>query len=208
MYNTIHEYAQYYQSLGFLISPCHTVDSDGKCTCKKDCHSPGKHPMTRSGVKDATNDPQQIEKWFQNNDCNIGIATGEVSEIIVIDDDDIVANEPLAKSFPKTWGTSTREGRRQFYFRYDERCKHLKNTAKFSGTQFDCRNNGGYVIAPPSHHFTGVDYKWIVSPNDCEIADAPDWLLQLIPSHEDEKPKVERKVAATKSVSYDANSNE
>jgi len=41
------------------------------------------------------------------------------------------------------------------------------------------RGEGGYVVAPPSLHPSGRRYAWSV---DCagHIADAPDWLLQLV----------------------------
>ncbi|MCA8991371.1 MAG: bifunctional DNA primase/polymerase [Planctomycetaceae bacterium] len=188
MYPTsIAEYAQYYQSLGFAIFPCHTIIS-GKCSCgNPKCNSPGKHPKTARGVKDASNDPRQIEEWFRNNNCNIGIATGVLSGVIVTDDDDIESNRQLTDLFPKTWIASTHEGRRHFYWRYDARCERLKNTSKFAGTQLDSRANGGYVIAPPSMHLSGNEYRWIVSPDDCDIADAPKWLLDLVPKHDEPK---------------------
>lgn len=41
-------------------------------------------PATKGGVKDATTDPDQIQKWWQENpDYNIGIATGKPSGLIV-----------------------------------------------------------------------------------------------------------------------------
>ena len=47
------EAAYYYSELGWAVFPCHSVNSRG-CTCgKSSCHSPGKHPLTRNGVKDA-----------------------------------------------------------------------------------------------------------------------------------------------------------
>ena len=44
------------------------------------------------------------------------------------------------------------------------------------------RGDGGYVVAPPSIHPSGAQYSWAVSrsPDDCDIADAPNWLLDLV----------------------------
>ena len=67
------------------VFPAH----DGLCGCKNpSCSSPAKHPMTNRGVKDATNDPNKVcQIWSQQPDANIGIATGSISGIMVIDID-------------------------------------------------------------------------------------------------------------------------
>jgi Bifunctional DNA primase/polymerase, N-terminal len=60
-----------------------------KCACgAEDCQSPGKHPRTISGVKNATRNRQQIEEWWaQWPEANVGIATGTGSGILVADFD-------------------------------------------------------------------------------------------------------------------------
>ena len=40
----------------------------------------------------------------------------------------------------------------------------------------DIRGTGGYIIAPPSRHYSGVFY----TSNDAAIADAPAWLLEML----------------------------
>src|SRR6516165_4849410 len=47
-----------------------------------------KRPLTMHGSKDATSNPDQIRAWWtQNPDANIGVATGSVSGIVVLDVD-------------------------------------------------------------------------------------------------------------------------
>ena len=49
------------QNHGFSVLPIHTI-RNGACTCSNpNCPSPGKHPRTRNGVKDASNDPEVVE---------------------------------------------------------------------------------------------------------------------------------------------------
>ncbi|SCK37228.1 phage/plasmid primase, P4 family, C-terminal domain-containing protein [Streptomyces sp. WMMB 714] len=48
---------------GIGIFPLHGVDN-GECTCGKPCKSPGKHPRSKNGSKDATTDEQQIRAWW------------------------------------------------------------------------------------------------------------------------------------------------
>ena len=48
-----------------------------------------KKPLTTNGFKDASKDRKQIQEWWTRwPDANIGIATGEISGLIVIDLDD------------------------------------------------------------------------------------------------------------------------
>ena len=74
-----------YAARGWRVFPLHDTSS-GKCSCGKACASPGKHPRTRHGVKDATTDAKQILAWWKRwPRANIGLATG--SGLVVIDID-------------------------------------------------------------------------------------------------------------------------
>jgi putative DNA primase/helicase len=79
----------YARKLGWHVIPVFEV-KDGCCACAagKNCKRPGKHPRTRNGVHDATTDPDQIRKWWRIwPNANIGVATGCISGILVIDAD-------------------------------------------------------------------------------------------------------------------------
>ena len=82
------EYALFYASLGWKVFPAHSISGD-QCTCgKSDCASPGKHPRTRNGLKDATTNQSSILKWWNKTpDANIAIRTGQESGLIVLDVD-------------------------------------------------------------------------------------------------------------------------
>ena len=79
---------RYATDLGWYVVVAHEF-AGGKCSCgRSDCPSPAKHPRTRNGFKDATNDPKQIDDWFAKSPtANIGIRTGAESKIVVIDID-------------------------------------------------------------------------------------------------------------------------
>ena len=84
--NSTREAAIAYAERGLKVFPLHSV-VDGVCTCgMKECGSPGKHPKTPRGVKDATCDRQELESLWKDN-SNVGIATGSESGIIVVDID-------------------------------------------------------------------------------------------------------------------------
>jgi putative DNA primase/helicase len=61
---------------------------DKICVCGIDCETPGKHPRTRRGVKDATSDPKKIRAWWGEwPNANVAIATGRISGLLVLDVD-------------------------------------------------------------------------------------------------------------------------
>jgi hypothetical protein len=141
-----------------------------------------KVPATRHGFKNATTDRATIQAhWEDWPEQNIGIATGELSGVFVLDVDGEDGEYSLAKlcqkhgPLPATVEAITGKGR-HLYFRWAD---GLGSTAKRLGPGLDTRGNGGYVVAPPSLHPNGRAYRWSVDSSD-EFADAPDWLLELL----------------------------
>ena len=180
------DHAIQYAERGWAILPLHTV-INGKCSCGKDnCHSAGKHPQTMNGLKSATTDKDTINEWFKHwPKANIGIATGAISGIGVIDidpkhggqeslDDLIVANGNL----PDTVEAITQSQGRHIIFQYQE---GFRTTAGKLGRGIDTRGDGGYIVAAPSRGLQGT-YEWEASsdPEDTPICKAPAWVLQLL----------------------------
>lgn len=100
--------------------------------------------------KAATED--QIESWWSlHPQANIGIITGKISGITVIDIDTAPPSEettPL-EAFPETYTVKTPTGGYHLYYQYDESIEQTANTFE-QFPHVDIRNDGGYVIAPPS----------------------------------------------------------
>lgn len=108
---------------------------------------------------------------------NVGIVTGAISGVIVLDVDSSEGEETLQKmGTPPTPRVKTAKGQ-HVYFKHPGGV--VPNFAKrLPG--LDLRGDGGYVIAPPSVHPSGVVYEWIISPDDCDFADPPQWLMNII----------------------------
>ena len=192
MYNSVHltkiEHALAYAARGFSVFPCHTLEN-GLCSCgNAACRDVAKHPLTLNGVKDATTDVESLTVFFTGDYtiANVAVACGEPSGIWVIDVDDLADLDALEKLYgplPKTPIAETGRGGRHYYFRWTPALSNLKNAIKFAGA-LDVRTTGGYVLLPPSIHASGNAYRWLVSPDESPIADAPEWLIALCPKRE------------------------
>ena len=180
--------AIYYSEKRFRILPLHWIEN-GKCSCGKNCTSPGKHPLTRNGLKGATDDKKQIAKWFNNTpQANIGIRTGKESGIFVIDLDikpginGLKAFDAIIKKhgkLPKTAAQKTGSGGLHYIFRYPD--FEIRNTTDLlvDGVRqkgIDIRGQDGYIVAAPSNHKSGGSYEY----SDYPIPDAPEWLLSIL----------------------------
>ncbi len=129
----------------------------------------GKIPRTEYGYKDATTDPGIIEAWWNKwPDANVGIVTGAVSGLVVLDvdrhgEDGMKTLADLEReygSIPSTLQVKTGGGGIHYYFRYPKEGKAPCRTRIYPG--IDIKGDGGYVVAPPSlHPDTHRPYEWI-----------------------------------------------
>ena len=185
------DHAVQYAEKGWHVLPLHSV-INGKCTCNKvGCTSAGKHPQTINGLKSATVDKDTINEWFKHwPRANIGIATGQLSGIGVVDIDprhggEDSLDELTAKygCIPDTVEAITQSSGRHIIFQYEE---GFRTTAGKLGRGIDTRGDGGYIVAAPSKGLLG-EYHWEASsdPEDCPIVRAPAWVLQLLNRNKD-----------------------
>jgi len=136
----------------------------------------------------ATSDPAQICRDFKKwPDANVGIPTGTENGFFVVEADTkeghnvdgitnlqalIDAHEPL----PETRRACSPSGSIHYYFRFPDGVK-IKNSASELAPGVDVRGEGGMVVAPPSVKPGVGSYEWL---NEADIADAPQWLLDLV----------------------------
>lgn len=182
MRKTICDTAIAYADFGWHVLPLQGVH-DGRCGCARpDCNSPGKHPHARyapHGLKDATQDGAVICGWFANGAImNVGVATGPESDLIVLDVDGRHNGFESLKqlgALPRTATVRTGNGQ-HLYFRWPQNAGDIRNSAGKLGPGLDIRANGGYVVAPPSIHVCGVQYKWLLDPR-AGLAELPRAIL-------------------------------
>lgn len=179
-----------YADRGWPTSPLYWPKGKSlACACgKSDCgRDTGKHPVYQAGLlehglKDATIDKDEIlrrRELFPY--ANIGIRTGTVSRLVVIDVDGYEGEASLAKleavhgALPATYEVKTGRGR-QLYFTLPDGVV-IRNSAGRLGPGLDVRGEDGYVVAPPSRHYSGSFYTVV---HDRDLAELPSWLIELL----------------------------
>jgi bifunctional DNA primase/polymerase-like protein len=150
-----------------------------------------KRPLTSRGFKDATIDPEQIKRcWRQSPNAMIGIPTGSPSGFWALDPDldeakghngpaELARLEAAHGELPKTLTSVTPRGGRHLLFKWNPE-RPVTTSPGSLPSSIDVRGEGGYIIVAPSKREDDVAYRWEVPPEECEFAEAPDWLYQLI----------------------------
>jgi hypothetical protein len=116
----------------------------------------------------------ELARWFFDGENNLGIVTGEISGLSVVDCDSEEASK-LAKFLGVNGAPCVATGRgTHFYFKHQPGARNFAKREDLPGIDF--RGEGGYVTAPPSVHPSGRDYQWSIPPNG-HLPELPDWLL-------------------------------
>lgn len=171
-----------------LPTPCRDAEPVRQCSCGNHrCSSPGKHPRTRNGLKDASTDPEAIASWWRRwPRANVGIVTGAAAGIIAIDvdprhggDESLAALEAEHGELMPTLEAATGGGGRHLIYRHPG--GKLANRANVR-PGIDVRGDGGYVVAAPSVHASGRLYAWPdgSGPDEREVGELPGWLHELL----------------------------
>lgn len=135
--------ARHYVALGVPVFPC----------------VPGeKRPLVAHGFKDASTDPTRVEAWWRRwPEANIGIPTGPISGIEVVDVD--VKGDPSRG--PASWQHATQAGLLDGWaaqivtpsgglHAYYPAAEAEQRSWASGAAQLDFRGTVGYIVAPPS----------------------------------------------------------
>ncbi|RLI17879.1 hypothetical protein DRO54_10880, partial [Candidatus Bathyarchaeota archaeon] len=116
---------------------------------------------------------EEVEKWFSNNQVNIAIVCGRVSDnLIVLDFDRKEKFKEFENELPEKWrkifnSTQLVESGKGYHFRFRLKDPELlpgPKTRVRKDLELDVRGEGSYVLVPPSVHPSGKRYKWIRGP--------------------------------------------
>ncbi|KQR80512.1 phage/plasmid primase, P4 family [Sphingomonas sp. Leaf343] len=159
----------------------------------------GKRPALASWKDYQAKHPslETVAGWSDTK-SNIGIATGAVSGLLVLDlDTDEAIAHAESCGLPDTLTVRTGKGR-HVYFAHPGG-KVGNRAGIFPGA--DIRGDGGYVVGPGSVHPSGSAYEWENPPGPFGLAPPPLWLASMLrmPSQiASEAAKVRRAPAGTR----------
>ncbi len=130
---------------------------------------------------------QQVRDWYRRwPDANVGIVTGVISGLVVLDvdtrhggDDSLKRLELENSPLPQTLVVISGGGGRHYYFAHPG--GSVRNRVGIA-PGIDLRADGGCIVAPPSVHPCGREYQWVkdCAPEQVTLAALPDWLRQIL----------------------------
>jgi hypothetical protein len=129
--------------------------------------------------------PEQVRRWWRRwPRANLGVVTGAVSGLVVLDVDprhgggySLAICEQLHGPLAHTVESLTGGGGQHLYFTHPGTAVPCRPIAP----GLDVKGDGGLVVCPPSLHVSGRRYVWETrcAPDEIAVAEAPGWLLAM-----------------------------
>lgn len=149
-----------------------------------------------------------LDKMYDHE--NIGILTGLVSGITVVDvdvkDHGLETWNKLIQKHGEVLTPTVRSGSGglHLYFKYDGRLKSDSKIIIYEGNAvgIDVKNDRGYVVAPPSINAQGGQYQWLRQPSECSMIEIPSWFFGYLKTN---KTKVSKRTKGAGTAKNDAN---
>lgn len=156
------------------------------------CERRSKRPLGRlapHGLKEASTNPERIRAWWATDPApNVGIATGLVSGLFVVDLDGAAGEDayglllarhgPLCEGDQPDGATVRTPGGGWHLYVALPLGVQVSNSAGRIAPGIDVRGEGGYVVAPPSLHPEGGAYFWR-DPPGLGLPNPRAWVLDL-----------------------------
>ncbi len=121
----------------------------------------------------------QIKEWWTRwPKANVGIVTGKISGVDVVDCDSEAGKEALNEYLSDTFITPVSKTPKGYHYYFEH--KHgLSNGVRII-TDCDLRTDGGYVVAPPSENGNGKHYEWEITPKENTFNAMPGMLFDIL----------------------------
>ena len=129
-------------------------------------------------------DLRDVDRWWsQWPNANIGIVTGSINRLLVLDIDGEEGRQSLkiaSKDMPMNTAIARSSRGKHYYFR----ANRIFGTYVGILPGVDVRCEGGIIVAPPSIHASGKTYTWEKSILDVDLEDTPKWLSEILSEKE------------------------
>jgi Bifunctional DNA primase/polymerase, N-terminal len=156
------------------------------CSCRdRACAQIGKHPLGQlvpHGLTEATTNRARVLAWWTRHpQANIGLATGHRFDVLDVDGPE---GEQAMRAFAAEHGLQSsgplvRTGGGGWHFYLAP--TGLGNNQPQGLAHVDWRGRGGYVVAPPSRHHSGLAYEFVAGRGlDAPLAHVPGLLRERL----------------------------
>lgn len=113
---------------------------------------------------------EDVKRWFKDTNNNIGIVTGKISNLVVIDCDNQDALDWYYFNTNHSGRSVITPKGLHFYHTYAPSRNRQKDG-------LDVRSDGGYIVAPSSIHPSGAVYDW--DTTDEMTPFNPEWFMTV-----------------------------
>lgn len=181
----VHNYLRRYIQMRLPVIPCQ-----------------GKQPLLKGWQNRGVPTEEEMDDWISKwPDLNIGLVLGTASGIVGTDVDGKEAEKRLKEvsqgELPHTWGFLTPGDGKRYLYKLPKgvTAKKYIETLEGEHSELAFLGDGQQTILPPSVHPNGGIYKWFTGKNPvgCELAPAPQWMLNLMAGGGKPKPPAKQK---------------
>lgn len=177
-----------YLERGFSIFPVCSPRMGKHSHGQNRCTSPGKTPLVAwAPYQERQANEGEVRSWWGRWPmANIGLVTGAVSGVVVLDCDSgdarsIAMGKGGLDTTPAVW-TGKPGG---IHYHLEHPIDEVRNFARrLPGLDF--RGDGGYALLPPSMHASGKEYRWNEHTDGMRPAPIPPWLWELLHGNGDD----------------------
>jgi putative DNA primase/helicase len=186
-----------YASLGWGVIPLHWIREDGSCSCGRvDCESEGKHPLGEHGAAEPMLDPELVARqWDETPQANIGLVAG-ASRKLIVDIDSVAARERFEDicdldTFQAMQDAPISKTGKGWHIVYEDPSgDYSPSVGRDEDAGIDIRAGVSYIVAPPSIHKSGIEYKWIQNPPPATAPIVTQWLDEYLRNRKEQKEKL------------------
>ena len=140
------------------------------------------------GLQRRTATPASLKQWWKEwPDARVGIVTGSISNLVVVDIDPKNGGDASMVDLPSTLTVQTGGGGEHYYYTLPSKGALVLSTAGSPCPGIDIRAEGGVIVVPPSIHTSGRPYVWTDEFDPSLIVPCPTWVIakdRLPPSAE------------------------
>ncbi|MFH1444709.1 MAG: AAA family ATPase [Candidatus Peregrinibacteria bacterium] len=173
----LYEEARRYASLGWSVIPMkfEKYEEDGVIKYKK------KPAIEWKPYQERLPTDEEHRRWFSRLDVTgIGLVTGKLSGVVVLDAEKDGLDDLRALKLPETVTSRSGGGGIHSFFKYPDDGLEVPSPTRMHGRKMDARADGGIAILPPSLHPSRNRYQWERDIFTHKKADCPLDLLAMI----------------------------